>query len=193
MNGIEKIKDRILSDSRVETDKLIAETDERVARIEDEYRKQAHIIAADAEERAKRAAKEHQARLENAADMERSKALLACKQACIDDAFARAEAQLRNLPEAAYAAVLGKMAAASGTGKEEIVLSAADAEKIGPQVVEQANSISGGSYTLSAQTREIAGGLILKQGPVEVNCTFDAALRLLRQDMAADVAAILFS
>jgi len=34
---------------------------------------------------------------------------------------------------------------------------------------------------------------VLKRGAVEVNCAFATQLRLLRQTMAADVAAILFS
>lgn len=193
MNGIEKIRERILSDSQAEIDKLTAETDSRVAQIEDEYRKQAHVLAAEAAERAEKAAARQQSRLENAADMERGKTILACKQACIDEAFSRAEAQLTSLSEADYAAVLGKIAAASGTGQEEIILSAADAEKIGAQVVEQANRISGAHFTLSSENRSIGAGLILKQGAVEINCTFGAALRLLRQEMAADIAAILFS
>ena len=89
---------------------------------------------------------------------------------------------------------LASLAAASGTGDEEIILSAADAAEIGAQVVEKANAAkSGAAFTLSAETRELEGGLVLKRGSVEVNCAFATQLRLLRQTMAADVAAILFS
>lgn len=47
--------------------------------------------------------------------------------------------------------------------------------------------------TLSAETRDIEGGLILRDGNVEINCAFETQLRVLRENMAAEVAAILFA
>ena len=38
----------------------------------------------------------------------------------------------------------------------------------------------------------MGGGLVLKKGQVEINCAFDTRLRQLRQEMASDVARILF-
>ena len=46
--------------------------------------------------------------------------------------------------------------------------------------------------TLSGETREMAGGLILRDGQVEVNCAFETQLRVLREEMTAEIAAILF-
>ena len=46
--------------------------------------------------------------------------------------------------------------------------------------------------TLSQETREMAGGLILRDGSVETNCAFETQLRVLREEMAAQVAGILF-
>ena len=46
--------------------------------------------------------------------------------------------------------------------------------------------------TLSQETREMAGGLTLRDGNVEVNCAFETQLRVLREEMAAQVAGILF-
>lgn len=39
----------------------------------------------------------------------------------------------------------------------------------------------------------MAGGLILKDGNVEINCSFEAQLRALRESMAAEIAGILFA
>ena len=47
--------------------------------------------------------------------------------------------------------------------------------------------------TLADETREMEGGLILRDGNVEVNCAFETQLRVLRETMAAEVAAILFA
>ena len=125
------------------------------------------------------------------ADMERRQMLLGAKQACIDEAFERAAEKLRNLPREEYIALLARIAAAADTGCEEIVLSAADRESIGADVVAAANA-GGASFTLSDETRELGGGLVLKKGKVEANCSFDTQLRQLRQEMASDVARVLF-
>lgn len=46
--------------------------------------------------------------------------------------------------------------------------------------------------TLARETRDIDGGLILREGSVEINCAFETQLRLLRGTMAAEVAGVLF-
>ena len=126
--------------------------------------------------------------------MDGSKAQLAAKQACVDEAFAQAGRALQQMPREEYIRVLARMAAQAGEGSEELIFSPADAQAVGQAVVEEANRLkAGASFTLSAQQRDMEGGLVLKKGDVEINCDFATQLRLLRQSMAADVAAMLFS
>ncbi len=47
--------------------------------------------------------------------------------------------------------------------------------------------------TLAEETREMEGGVTLRDGNVEVNCAFETQLRILRNNMAAEIAAILFA
>ena len=63
------------------------------------------------------------------------------------------------------------------------------------KVVNGANALVQGTamLTLSDETREMDGGLTLRDGNVEVNCAFETQLRVLRNDMAAEIAAILFA
>lgn len=49
-----------------------------------------------------------------------------------------------------------------------------------------------GMLTLAEESRSIRGGLILNDGDVEVNCTFETLIRLQREEMASQVAKILF-
>ena len=88
------------------------------------------------------------------------------------------------LAEAVKPEAAGK--AAKVGGKAGAVLSA---------VVTGASALMQGTamLTLSRETREMAGGLILRDGSVEVNCAFETQLRMLREEMAAQVAGILFS
>lgn len=100
-------------------------------------------------------------------------------------AFAAALKQLSELPDEEYVGLLAGLAAkASSTGREEVILSQKDRARYGKQVVTQANERLGdGHLTLSVQTRPIRGGLILSDGDVEVNCTFETLVRLLRGEM----------
>lgn len=73
-------------------------------------------------------------------------------------------------------------------------LKGSKAGKIIDKVVTGANAILQGTamLTLGEETRDITGGLILRDGSVEINCAFETQLRMLRENMAADVAKVLF-
>ena len=73
-------------------------------------------------------------------------------------------------------------------------LKASKAGQIIEKVVTGASALLQGTAMLSLarETRPIAGGLVLRDGNVEVNCAFETLLRLLREEMAAQVAGVLF-
>ena len=193
MKGLDKIIERIRADAAAEIDAIRAEGEAKAAEMTAGYAAQAEEASRTEAEKTRLAAQALAERGNRADAMDQSKALLAAKQECIDEAFDLAAKKLRQLPREDYIAVLAALAAAAGVGDEELILSAADAAAIGKQVVEKANAAKcGAAFTLSTETRELEGGLILKRGDVEVNCAFATQLRLLRQTMAAEVAAILF-
>ena len=194
MNGLEKINQRIRQDGSDEIAAIQAEAEGRVRSIRADFRAQIVQMEAEAAERRARTVAERLERLGGSAEMERRQLLLAAKQGCIDEAFARAAQALRDLPRQDYVALLARLAAENGSGDEELVLSAADRDTVGPAVVAAANALKpGAAFTLSSESRDLGGGLVLKRGLVEVNCTFDTRLRQLRQEMATDVAQILFA
>ena len=194
MKGLEKITDRIRADAQSEIRAICDEGDARAAEVTASYQAQAQQLLAQEGERTAQAVETLLQRGERSDAMEQGKALLGVKQECLDEAFRLAAQKLRDLPVGEYTEVLAKIAAAAGHGDEEIILSAEDAASIGAAVVKRANECKDGAgFTLSQETRALEGGLVLKRGAVEVNCAFATQLRLLRQTMAADVAAILFS
>ena len=199
MNGIEKIT------ARIETD-AVAEA----ARMAEEAAAQAEAIRAEGETKAQesywqklqagvKAAEDRVQRLAKAADMEARKSVLSCKQAIVAEAFDKAEARLRALSGEAYVDFLaGQAARAAVTGREEMVLSAADRKEYGAAAVKKANALLAdagktGELTLSDQEGDFQGGLVLKDGNVSVNCTVAALMEQARIDMASSVAAELFS
>ena len=195
MNGIEKITARIKKDAGAEAEAIRREGEERAASIRAGYKAQAEENAKAAAQAGKEAAKRQEERLVSAAQMDAKKLLLAAKQACIDEAFDKAQSKLLALPDGEYAELLAKLAVkAAKTGKEEILLSAKDRKRVGEQVVSKANALGKGmALPLGKETRDMAGGLILRDGSVEINCAFETQMRVLRESMASDVAALLFA
>lgn len=62
------------------------------------------------------------------------------------------------------------------------------------KVVAGASALLNGTamLTLSEETRPMEGGFVLSSGSTEVNCTFDALIRLQRDALAIQVANVLF-
>ena len=140
MEGIEKITAKIAQDAQAEIGRLMAETDERVKAIQAEAQAQAQREAGEIEARGKAAASERLERLSSAAQMERRKLELAAKQEVLGEAFALALEKLCTLPEQEYIALLTKLALkASSSGRERLIFSQKDRNKVGKQVVMAVN------------------------------------------------------
>jgi len=198
MNGIEKILDKLQAESRAETEAILEKARTEAKAVADRYGRQAEQEKAAAEEKGRKAAAERQDRLIRAAEMESKKTILGAKQAVLDEAFAQARETLLNLPREKYMALLASLAAGSaGSGEEAVVLNQADRASLGEQVVAEANRLRSqagklAALTLSAETADIDGGLLLRDRTSEVNCTFETLLRLSREELAGQAAAILF-
>ena len=140
MEGIEKITAKIAQDAQAEIGRLMAETDERVKAIQAEAQAQAQREAGEIEARGKAAASERLERLSSAAQMERRKLELAAKQEVLGEAFDLALSKLCALPEKDYINLLTKLALeASSSGKERLIFSQKDRNKVGKQVVMAVN------------------------------------------------------
>lgn len=198
MQGIETIIGRIQADTQAEIDKLNAETARKVEKIRAGYSARAEREAADILARGETAAAERESRLVSAAQMDARKMTLSAKQEMLDRAFQLALDTLLRLPEADYIALLAKLAlSASATGKENLILNAADRARVGEAVCAEANKLlqSAGklaSLKLAQETRPIRGGLLLSDGAVEVNCALETLIRLSRSELTGEVTGLLF-
>lgn len=140
MEGIEKITARIAQDAQAEIAKLTAETDEKVSAIRADAQAQAQRETADIVEKGRTAAAERLERLSSAAQMERRKLELGAKQEVLGEAFDLALEKLCALPEKEYIALLTRLALeASTSGREQLIFSQKDRNKVGKQVVLAAN------------------------------------------------------
>ena len=196
MNGIEKISARILADAETEAAAIRAQAGEKAAQLRADYDRRIELeqqrLTAEAE------ADKQLERDQGAARMAARRQLLETKQALVDAAFRQAEQQLLSLPTAEYTKLCAQLAArASASGSEELIFCAEDRERVGQAVVEQANALlqkagKAAKLTLSAETRPMRGGVVLKDGLVETNCSIGTMISGLRPALSGKVAACLF-
>lgn len=198
MKGIDKITSRIIADAEAECRDVKRESDERCAavraenekRAQDEYWRLVRECVKDTEQRVQR--------MDRTARLEAKKSVLNMKQEAVSRAFDLAKDKIAELPERDYVAFLAREAAeAAITGQEEVIFCERDRKSVGAKAVKAANELLAakgmpGLLTLSDATRDMAGGLMLKQGDIEVNCTVDTLLDLTRDELAARVADVLF-
>ena len=131
--------------------------------------------------------------------MDAKKQELSTKQEMLDKAFALALEKLKQLPEEEYVGLLAQLAVrASVSGSEQLIFPAADRARYGVKVATKANEIlkkagKPAALTLSEETRAFQGGLLVCDGDVEVNCTFETLVRLARSEVVGEVTAVLFA
>ena len=194
MKGTEKIIAHIRSDAKEQSDAILAQAEQQCASIRSDYEAQAKELYKERIRVGVNGCQDRVDSMDRIARMEAKKGVLALKQQMVGEVFDKAFDMLVNLPEEQYVAFLAKLAAkASVSGNEEIVLNARDRAAVGSKVIAAANAlIPNGALTLSAETGTFAGGLILRRGSVEANCTAELLTELARGEMSSDIAKVLF-
>ena len=227
MNGIEKITQRMEDDAQREINEVLTTARTQADEITRRCREQADKESAAIVARGESAAAEREKRLESMAEMESRKLVLAAKQEVLDEAFTMALEKLCTLPDEEYIELLAALAVkAARTGREKVIFSQKDRNRVGKAVVTMANDalarkvaprlpndltdtkagaildkvVTGasailagtGMLTLAEETRPIKGGIILSDGDVETNCTFETLVRLQRENISGEVAKVLF-
>ena len=204
MNGIEKITSQIDADVQKEIGAALDQARAQAKEIEARYESQAQTQGEALRRKGEQDAALRRERLVDVARLEARKTLLAAKQALVGQAFDLALKKLLELPDQEYIALLAKLAvAASRTGREQVILSQKDRSRYGKQAVTMANDMlakkagpraaeSAGMLTLAEESRPMAGGLILRDGRVETNCSFEVLIHLQRDALSAEVARVLF-
>ena len=205
MNGIEKITGQIDADVQKEIGAALDQARAQAKEIEARYESQAQTQGEALRRKGEQDAALRRERLVDVARLEARKTLLAAKQDMVGQAFDLALKKLLELPDQEYIALLAKLAvAASRTGREQVIFSQKDRSRYGKQAVTMANEMlakkagpraaeSAGMLTLAEESRPMAGGLILRDGRVETNCSFEVLIHLQRDALSAEVARALFA
>ncbi len=220
MNGIKKITDKILAEAKAAETAALEQAAEKAAAILAEGEEQAEAVRERIEEKAAREGESIVSRAKSTAAMNRRSIDLAVRGELIDETFAQAFAQIEALPTEEYRAMLCRMlcdamleqqasAAESRAlhGDEvetveayEVILNDADHYAIGQALVDETRRALQGrcdplevrKLVLSPGTAKMRGGVILRYGDVETNCSLEAIFAQTRAAREAEVCRILF-
>ena len=198
VEGAEKIIARILEDARLKASNNIKEAEKQASDIINAAKEEAEKKRTVIIENALKNADEMEKRAISVAELEARKIKLKAKQEIITSVFEKAITALNSLPAETYAKILCNMIISSvAKGNEEVVLSIRDKERLGKEFIDDINRKLAekglkGDLRLSEQTANINGGFILKSGDIEMNNSFDALIKMKRNELEPEIIKILF-
>lgn len=98
-----------------------------------------------------------------------------------------------SMEESRYVDFLAAAGKASGFTEGTLIFNEKEKETIGAKVAAALEkAVPGGKFQVSQETRKIKGGYMLQKGQIYINNSVEAMVEEKRQELTADVAAILF-
>ena len=219
MTGLEKIIERIRDGARERAGAVLQNSEQEATALAKEYAARSEQVRARIEQEGLEAA---QAMLNAArAETEKThtELLQSTRTALIDEAFERAKKEICDTDYGKYRELLAALLSSAlleqhrieqqsiAYGDEvepferfEVLLNAADRERFGAQIVadvrrtveRRIGAQKTAKIALGDESVNISGGLILRFGDVELNCTLDVLMADIRRQLTPRVTRILF-
>ena len=219
MTGLEKVIGKIIADAEADAGEIL---DKARAECEEIKAKYTAETEAEIEKLTDECDRECQAliiRARSSAAMAKRNAILEARAKLLDDAYAAAEKQIKSMNGDQYLELLCKMLRSSlknqlegeaeslrlygediSPAAYEVVLNSRDRETYGEKLLAAYRAGYGSKLSpavlaklrLAPDTAPIDGGIILRCGPVETNCSLSMLLAANRRETEAKVSRILF-
>ena len=217
MNNLDLIIEKILSEAKSEGEAIIASANSAISQINEETLKGAEAIVADTKLRSEKEASVTIQRAEGSALMKCREVLLKTKVQLIDQAFQLALEKLTSLPPEEYIELLSNLIADAIRerlenvaemkelyGEDEdndycttfsVIFNAADRKAYSAEATKAAKAIlkKRMAITVEKECADICGGVIVRYGDIETNCSLEAVIASARAACEAKVAEMLFS
>lgn len=192
MKGTEKIIAHIEADAAAREKEILDAAELKCAEIRASYADKASELYSRKIREGVQACQDEENGALRIASMEARKNLLATKQNMVAKSFDLAKERLISLPASDYIAFLaGLIKQAAPTGEGTLILNEKDRAAIGEQLLQAVNA-EGGHLSLSDETRDMAGGFVLRSGAVETNCSVELLLDLCKNELTHQLAELLF-
>lgn len=198
MAGIENLKNRIMQDGRERADKVLSDAKAQAQEMMRKAREKAATMVEEAKVKAEKMGDDRKERIISSARMDARNMKLTAKQETIDRIMNMAADTIMAMDKKEYTDFLEKLLVNSiETGDEEIVFSKADTERIDLGMIDRLNKklISKGkkgALKISHEERNIKSGFLLINGGVEINCSIESQIRMIRDSIEGEIAGLLF-
>lgn len=219
MTGLEKVTGKIIADAEADAREILARADAECAAIREKYQAEREAELESLREANDRECQSLVIRARSSAAMAKRNAILEARAAILDEAYAAAEKQVRSMSNDQYLDLLCKLLRSAMKrqieGEEdslrlygedispevyEVVLSGRDREYYGEKLLGAFRVGLGSKFPLSVlakirlatDTAPIDGGLILRAGLVETNCSLSMLMAENRRETETRVSRILF-
>lgn len=222
MTGIDKITGKIISEAQSDAAAIIAKAQEQCAEIMFEASSDAERIKASLEDKAQKEAENIIARAKSEAAMQKRNILLEARREASDRVFEAAYKEILNLPEEKYCELVSGFIAdailqeieteknnvllygeenADLPEKYELIFNPSDKEKFSGAILEGVGRIVIGKMSreelsklvVAKDTASIDGGVIVRFGSVESNCSLKTVFAQLREKMESEISTLIFS
>ncbi len=219
MIGLEKVTGKILADAEADARAILADADASCAALSERYRAETDAALEALREAGDRECQALIVRARSSAVMAKRNAVLEARAAILDEAYAAAEKQIRSMSGDQYLDLLAKMLRTAlkdqlaaeedslrlygediSPAAYEVLLSSRDRTAYGKRLLESFRTGLGSKFSaialdklvLASESAPIDGGLILRCGPVETNCSLGMLITENRRRTEARVSRILF-
>lgn len=187
----EAILEKIISDAQIRADAMVSEAQDKAQTILADTAEQCKSYLAKTKSETDKMTDEIIARGKTVAELDAKKLLLGAKSEILNRVFARALEKLRELDKDAYKNLLLGMLENAQNG-DTVILSEREKSILTSEDIAEFAKEKGIKLTLSKQTGNFDGGMILSGGGVDKNFTFEVEIDTLRDSVETDIAKEIF-
>lgn len=222
MTGIDKITGKIISEAEADAAAIMARAQEKCAEIMFAASAKCEELKASLEDKARTDAENIVAGAKSSTAMQKKNILLQARREATDRVFDLAYKEILNLPEEKYCEMVSRLIAeaildeietektnvslygeeeAQLPEKYELIFNKNDRDKLSDAILEGVGRIVIGKVSreqllklcIAEDTADIDGGVILRFGSVECNCSLSTVFAQLRERLEGEVSSMIFS
>ncbi|RRD66266.1 V-type ATP synthase subunit E [Fretibacterium sp. OH1220_COT-178] len=186
------IKARISAEAQDQIRAIEAENDARVAEITGKAEAEVKAIRDSYGERLSKEEPEVARRRKIVAELDAAKVDLGVRQTLVGEAFESSLRRLAEMPRDQYVAFANRLMEQAVRTGHEVVLVGRGEKHLDKSWLDEYNTAHQTSLVLSPDRLSISGGFVLRDGRIDVNCSWDMLLEDIRSEIESEVVRKLF-
>lgn len=195
MNGLDKIKDKILDEAKIKADGIISKATDEAKKMIQQAETQSQQDAQEIREEGKKKADAAIRFAESSAHLEGRKKILETKGQIIDSVIKEAYRRMVSLDDSDYFTIITRLVMQYAHNDEgEMYFSSNDLKRMPKDYETKLNEqLKQGKLKISSKPYNIDAGFILVYGGIEENCSFNALFKAQNDILRDKISAILFA